>query len=284
MKQTHPPTRRALVIGCPGTGDKQLTGVRTDVTNLTNFLKSERGGKWYDEEVTTLYNPTVEKVKAALSSSVADYSFVYFAGHGFTSNFLERMIWLKDGYGTDTSLLDSTPKQLVVIDACRTFVQVIEGLPPQREPEYDHFGGSPARRLFDWSIANSDAGKLIIHGTQSGTEAIETWRGGVFTQALLRGAKIPTQHNGCNGVSIGEVLQRSAAIMKRGLSEQRPDVTFVQGNLSVYFAVTVPTLSTTKPLPDYSLTISEAKRQPVNKGNVGLGILAALLILWGLSE
>jgi hypothetical protein len=77
-------TRRAVLIGCPGEGQNFLKGVQQDLYDMKEFLSSERGGKFYPDEIVSLFNPTLDEVTAAIHSTAADYMYVYFSGHGYT--------------------------------------------------------------------------------------------------------------------------------------------------------------------------------------------------------
>jgi hypothetical protein len=82
-----PITRRAIFIGCPGQrGIDFLPGLPLDLRNFPEMLYSERGGKFYPDEIITLSNPTSEQLTAAMHSSSADYTLVYFSGHGYTDD------------------------------------------------------------------------------------------------------------------------------------------------------------------------------------------------------
>ena len=51
-------TRKAILIGCPGSGNNFLRGVAEDLTNMKDFLESDKGGRWFTNEIVTLSNPT----------------------------------------------------------------------------------------------------------------------------------------------------------------------------------------------------------------------------------
>ena len=58
--------RRALLIGCPGKGNDFLPGVKKDIENYKEYLKSNNGGKWYDDEIISLYDSSLSSIGSSL--------------------------------------------------------------------------------------------------------------------------------------------------------------------------------------------------------------------------
>jgi len=58
----HGITRKAILIGCPGSGNSFLRGVAEDLTNMEIYLQSDKGGRWFPSEIVMLTNPSFEKV------------------------------------------------------------------------------------------------------------------------------------------------------------------------------------------------------------------------------
>lgn len=72
------------LIRCPGSRNNHLKGVQRDLESMTRFLQSDKGGSWKFHEITLLHNPNSFEAREAVQSAIADYSFVYFSGHGYT--------------------------------------------------------------------------------------------------------------------------------------------------------------------------------------------------------
>jgi len=235
------PTRKAILIGCPGSGDNFLSGVDQDLKHVSKFLQSEKGGVWYENEIKPLYNPSFDQVKLAIQNIIADYVLVYFSGHGYTSSKTNaRMICLKDLCIPDEYLLNNSPRQLVLIDACRNKIGLGLSSGPDYEPEVSYFTGSPVRELFDNYIKNSPAGKLIIHGTQRGQYSYDSSSGGMFTNALLNiSARIKAEKN-YTPASISDLLVYVPQVLKIRGNDQIPSIAYKSGNLAVPFAIGVP--------------------------------------------
>ncbi|MEP7163041.1 MAG: caspase family protein [Ferruginibacter sp.] len=228
-------TRKAILIGCPGTGRNYLSAVGYDLQNVKNFLLSNRGGRWFDNEIITLDNPTISTALNIIQATIADYVIVYFSGHGWANNSNEKFLCLKDGDVEDLLLLSQSPRQNIFVDACRKIpLHVISGLP--EEDKYLHADGYyPAREQFDKYILNSPVGQTIIHATAHDTEAFASQTGSYFTEALL---------NVCYSVKtenyypweISDVLSLvSIDLAKRG-SLQIPAITYKTGNLQIPIA------------------------------------------------
>ncbi|MES2649387.1 MAG: caspase family protein [Bacteroidota bacterium] len=178
--------RKAILIGCPG-ATNYLYGVAEDLKNMKQFLFSDKGGTWFPNEIVILSNPTFEQLSKEVHSTRTEYNFIYFSGHGFTSQNRKRMLSLNDKSIEDLFFVNKSLRQLIIIDACRTYIAPgISGVPEFVE-EYDSFDGEyEARDLFDRYIVNSPHGKIILHSTQMGHYSYESTSGGYFTSALLK--------------------------------------------------------------------------------------------------
>lgn len=235
----NPITRKAIIIGCPGKGNNYLFGVDYDLQNITTYLLSDRGGHWFENEITTLTNPTEQKIHTIVASAYADYVLIYFSGHGYTSTTHERMLVTNDKAISDLSLLNKSPRQLIIIDACRNYVRPgISGLPDFGDAYLDFEGQYPSRDMFDRRIAASPHGKMIIHATKKGKYSLDSSNGGYFTKALLHAATgIKLMAN--TVCSIEQILIYVPSILKSQGANQIPSISYSTGNLQVPFAVEI---------------------------------------------
>jgi hypothetical protein len=231
-------TRRAILIGCPGQRHfNYLLGVRPDLRNIAEFLCSERGGKFFPNEITVISDATLPQVSEAIHSGAADYTLVYFSGHGYTDMEGHRMLCLQDCSIPDTFLLDQSPRQLIIADACRNYragdaIGTISGL----SDLYDNFAGSPVRDLFDNWITSSPYGKIIIHATVAGTSAGDTKTGGIFTKSLLSTAQNLFTEWGYAPVAPNYMI----AQLCETLNTQIPQIVYSVGDLTVPLVVAKP--------------------------------------------
>lgn len=270
--------RRAVLIGWPYGGD-YLHGVKSDLVNVKKYLCSPHGGSWLESEIETLESPTLDQVQLALLRATADYSIVYFSGHGYTDNETgNRMISLRDYHISDRYLLNNSSRQLVIIDACRNILPAgISGIPVDKYNRMDNFSGliaSSTRQMFDRYVRNSSPGKLIIHSTSVGHSSYynNDGSGGVFTNALLS-SSVNIRPKDSNRVYF---IQDIVSHVHKGLSgrvhPQFPSIAYSKGDLRVPFAFVS------------KLQAQETQRavtKPVfsNSDNSGKWILAGLSLL-----
>jgi hypothetical protein len=272
------PVRKALIIGSPGTeGVDYLYSASTDVTNITNHLLSSRGGKWKDNEIQVLWNPGIAELAAIIENIIADYLFVYYAGHGYENTIGERKICLCDADVSDFFLLNNSPRQLIVIDACREKeYPAISGIP--EEEEWLPFDGYyPEREAFDNYILQSPVGKKIVHATKSGFASWEDkkGKGGVFTTNLI----LSTRKIQCNDlyapISIEQSIWKARKMIKQAGDEQEPEIVYSIGNLQVPFAVYVKSEAKTvySNPSNYNKPRTMPRREPSNSGALTFGLL-----------
>lgn len=236
-------TRKAVIIGSPGGGSTNfLYGVEKDLINMPKFLQADNGGRWEEDEIIIMENPTYSEVIAIIDSIDSEYVLVYFSGHGYTGSNGERFLELKDGSIQDIQLLSKSPKQLILVDACRNYVQPgIYGIPEYAEKWYSFDGYYEARELFDNAIINSPDGHIIIHATQMGEYSLDSSDGGHFTQALLNVAtRMRSSSHKYSTFSIKRILDFVPQVLQKEGSHQVPEVVRSTGNLKVPFAIGIP--------------------------------------------
>lgn len=237
-------TRKAILIGCPGDGitSRYLGGVEKDLRNVKNFVMSTKGGSFDEDEVMTLFDPSVDSVLTTIQALCADYVFIYFSGHGFTRFDKKRMIALRDGNITDLDLLNSSPRQLVIVDACRTqqVIPGLSGIPLGNESEVDHYDEASTHDYFSELIALSPAGKIIVHATQHGKASIDnSTRGGLFTQAFLHVSNRMNADQPHAPCTTQQILEHVPTVIKRNGGSQVPAIVYSTGELTVPFALSM---------------------------------------------
>jgi hypothetical protein len=234
------PTRKAIIIRSPDEGESFLPGTLLDSINFINYLRSPRGGSWYEDEISILEDPNWRTVLSIVYNTLADYLIIYFTGHGGTLH-EKRVVKLKDGLLEDRQvILGPSPRQLMIVDACRNYLGAISGIPEY--DEYNNFSGeSVSRSLFDRFILNSLPGKMIIHGTTKGFPAKEVnGLGGVFTYYLLHAAlklKLDTDYT---GVSVTELIGHAEQKIHEDGFDQVPSLAYKEGWLTVPFMIAAP--------------------------------------------
>lgn len=278
------PSRKALVIGSPGIeGEGYLYSASTDVTNMKNYLLSSRGGKWKESEVNVLWNPEVVELAATIANTIADYVFIYFAGHGYETANGERRLCFNDADVSDFFLLNNSPRQLVVIDACREKeYPAISGIP--EEDEWLHFDGYyPEREAFDNFILQSPVGKIIVHATKSGFASWEDskGRGGVFTTSLLLGSRTFNYGTPYSPIRIEQLVRKAKKIIKQSGDKQEPEIVYSTGNLQVPFALSIKEEAKTIYKQPFNRNIPRKlpQKENSNSGLITAGIALAVILL-----
>ena len=269
------PLRKALLIGpqCPRADF--LEGVQSDLVNMKKFLHSPNGGLWMESEIVILYDLSLKAIREAIRQAVAEYTLVYLSGHGIIRKQKWDMLAVKDGELMVMECLNGSPKQLIIIDACRNFEKEGTAMGSIRwkvEP-YSNFTGSQIRYWFDQAIRNSEPGQLIIHATQPNTSAYEdSYRlGGAFSIALLDSIMV-FQNSGQEGfISIGDVIDNTRRILADRGSKQIPQM-YTKGNFSIPFAYASPELIHPRQ------PIFRPAHQNYEAANIAAGILALVFI------
>ncbi len=239
--------RKAILISCPGSGSSFLPGPATDLENFKEFLQSDKGGRWYANEITTLPNPTFDQLFDVVHSTKADYNFIYFSGHGYTTDEFKRMVALRDSNIEDLFFINDSRRQLIIIDACRNYIGTgISGTLDLGE-QWEHFDGVyEAREIFDRHIKNSPHGKTIVHATQVGQYSYDSQTGGYFTKTLLHvSTRIKTETY--RPIFISQILPVLPKVLKKQGNAQIPEITYIEGNMKVPFTIAVPKMIFPKP-------------------------------------
>jgi hypothetical protein len=276
-------TRKAVLIGSPGAGSNFLHGVAEDLANMKDFLMSDKGGMWYSDEIAVLPNPSFEKVFQEVHSIKTDYNFIYFSGHGYTSEYYKRMLALRDNDIEDLFFINDSPRQLIVVDACRNFIPTgISGIPDLGEQWYHFDGVYEAREMFNNYIANSPHGKTIVHATQIGEYSYDSPTGGYFTKTLLNiSTKVKSETY--KPIFINKVLEFIPVALQKQGNSQVPEITYSEGNVRVPFAIAVPQKFQPKPKPK-KVPVRQQVATNNNSAGGGLVLLGLVLLLMAASS
>lgn len=274
----HKPTRKAVLIGSPGKGKKRLPGVPNDLVNMRAYLRSPRGGAWHPDEIETLDDPIALHLQCSIRDAVADYVFIYFSGHGYMDEWYNNLVCLKDSDLIDHDLFNMhSPRQLIIVDACRSFYYTISGIPEETEKWKYATGYSEARELFDSYIINSRPGKLILHSTSTGQPSVDdsNGMGGEFTLALLKSLFAEKAAYGHYPITVDRALGKTKQYLIASNEPQVPCVTFSEGDFEVPLGIASVNF----------IRVTELKRppyfvpKPVSGNNKGIGAVVVLGLL-----
>jgi hypothetical protein len=109
--------RKAVLIEAwNARGQNEIPGAKIDIENWKSFLQSERGGGWYQSEISIFNKPASAQVTEALTVDADTYLFVAFSGHGCNGSVVLND-WVQD-FSLD-KLRPRSSRGTLIVDACR---------------------------------------------------------------------------------------------------------------------------------------------------------------------
>lgn len=184
--------RRALLIGAPCRANAKmfLPGVSYNLDNYHRFLLSPTGGAWQEQEIVRFVeDPNRDGLLNVVRQVTADFVLVVFSGHGRTTPKGRPVLQLNP---KQEVLLDdvipNAARQLVIVDACRSFVgdANLSGFFGEDERHFPtNLRAADARRLFHQMLARSEPGRVVCFACQLGATSLDTASGGYFSSTLL---------------------------------------------------------------------------------------------------
>src|SRR4051812_49421070 len=167
--------RKVHIIGSPlnHNADAFESGIDVDVNNYFNYFQSPTGGAYDVSEIKYLHNPSWLELQSHLILHPADYTTLVFSGHGFHS--VKYNGTVLDLNSNEKVLLKgirkliNSPKKLIIVDACRTFVNdQYSNLTGVGDPAaYMQFPSRLSKRearfIFNKAVANSKNGTQILY-------------------------------------------------------------------------------------------------------------------------
>jgi hypothetical protein len=203
-------TRKAILIASPDTHYGPLPGAVLDVERFNDFLRSDYGGAWEEEEISILFGPSLKQVQEELAAAEdGDYVFISFSGHGehCRSGSLNdtRLILTDSDRIFVYDLNPRNPRHLVVVDACRRVLdtQTIVKLGALDEARLGPSTNRLAcRKLFDRLVLEAEEGRVVMYSCDVNQAAGETRNGGFFSRFLVQKARAV-----CEASSEGGVIQ-----------------------------------------------------------------------------
>jgi hypothetical protein len=187
-------TRKALLIGKVESkryGD--LPGVSVDLVNFRNYLLSDFGGAWEEDEIITVNDPSLLEIEFAKErSSKSNFAFIAFFGHGhhlIDKYKDETIIIINDKEELPVSSLNpGCPRVLIVIDACRK----IEYFDEEKISAKASLKMAETRlryryrEIYDQALSETERGCITIYSCNLDEAAGEDRRmGGLFSSSLI---------------------------------------------------------------------------------------------------
>lgn len=193
-------TRKALIIGSP---DKDIPGVNIDIKNINSFLLSPIGGAWKESEIINLTNPTIEEVRNKISLlKLSNYSFVFFAGHGYYSMHKKCTILnINSTQELDSiELRQGASKHTLILDCCRVLKdeRILEAAMESLILDSAHRQkptASECRKYFNQKIEACNPGLVVMNSCNLNETANETQtQGGYYSSSLIKSAEKWADH------------------------------------------------------------------------------------------
>lgn len=182
--------RQAILIGAPGKEytNKHLKGVDLDIKNYIKFLQSPTGGAWEKSEIIPIKNPESDKLINIIQQSDADYLLTVFSGHGAYTHKGQTILAInRTQFLTLQQLISNVPKQMFIIDACRSFIDsgFANFLGEELRTFPSRLTKAHSKLLFNSYLKKCDDGIVICYSASVGQASFDTNDGGYFTTSLL---------------------------------------------------------------------------------------------------
>lgn len=182
--------RKALIIYCDNTESGFLRGPSVDNTNLRNYLTSYCGGDWYDNEIRSLNNPTIQQVRNAINLMTnTDYSFVVFSGHGWINTDEDNTQYLEvaDGDISINELITDADRQTILIDACRGFLSpLMESFEKGLSGAVRTYSSATSTRtLFNSLVLKAEEGLSVMYSASENQSSVDSQKGGAYIYSVI---------------------------------------------------------------------------------------------------
>lgn len=237
--------RKALIVYCTDTNSGKLTGPKMDNENIRKYLKSDVGGQWYDDEIISLENPTIGKVRRCIANEFddADYSFIVFTGHGCIDETDDQdYLEVADGDMPLSTLISPAPRQTLIIDACRGYCSHLsDSLQKSFSNLYEYFSGHPNTRIiFNRAVRQAEEGITVLYSASENQSSLDTNKGGAYIYSLLSVCKNWEESVKDNYVylDLKGAHEKACAYLKRHfITNQKPTMNMEKRNF--YFPIAV---------------------------------------------
>jgi hypothetical protein len=241
IKYRMTPVRRAILIKGPGGSDTLEQGGEQDLLKMERFLLSADSGSWMQHEICVLRNPSKDQVLREVGRTNADYSLTYFSGHGLVEGTDSWLSINKHEFISELSLLNSSPRQLIIGDHCRgRLSDRISGIPEEPAELFQGAEWQKARRVFDQAILRSPVGITFVWAASLGQKAWGISDGGAFTRELLDLVHRWRASERLAPIYIDQLIPYINKALGKGAYAQNPELLTGQGALQVPFALTMP--------------------------------------------
>lgn len=200
--------RNTLIIQNPGKGVDFRKGVLKDVENFADFLTSNAGGAWENDEITVMpADCSIDSIEKYFNntSSETDYYLVLFTGHGSYREDKGPICWLMNGQGFTHSWIEektSGVPTLFLTDSCQGIERLNEG-GIIRQRTFSALPNATKRHLYrrdyDDKLRGLPNGMFVVGSSVSPGELAgeDTAKGGYYVSSLISQANEITHDPEC---------------------------------------------------------------------------------------
>lgn len=230
-------SRKALLIAASIPKGQDAHFIPAELEAAKQFLLSTAGGAWEADEIKILRAPSLHLLETEIKNLEVDYSITWFFGKSFPDSRGNHFLVIEENdFIKDTDLLNGSDRQLLLIDDSGGSSNIViqEELVAISELR-------KARAMYDRWIESCEAGKVIMHATESSNLKRPEHLAGIFTRKLLEVASnISPASNRFHLKSILTVGHETPDLLLEEGFEEGPVITWSEGNVKLPFALALP--------------------------------------------
>jgi len=184
--------KKALFIA----NTKGLNGTKKDIINMRNFLHSNIGGAWdNDEFCEPLCNPSKKHLMDVvynLKYENNDYVIVLFSGHGGQKR--ELLIEINEYEETinESDLKGIAKRQLTIFDCCRVVLRESfrdDGILNKAQLNFSNYARNNIRQRYNERIMQAIPQQATLYSCSIGQSSYDTNEGAVYLSNFINASK-----------------------------------------------------------------------------------------------
>lgn len=229
--------RTAIIIGNEGTLRNPLPGVPVDMVNYRNFLRSDFGGAWEENEIISGNKWDIDSLHNEIFRNKirgTEYFLIIFTGHGYAIKGDDTYFELQDGEDLGLKKLHGWlygTRSLVIADSCRKYIRITESTRPQARVKSFSSGGTLIPRYVYRDLYDRNLGQLEPnHSTFAASAGLDECaddsdEGGVYTKALLEAAQNVVKYGKPGTYTVNYIHEKAVSILAKDPSvSQNPKI------------------------------------------------------------
>lgn len=220
--------RIAIIIGNDGGIRNYLPGVSKDLVNFTEYLKSDFGGAWEDNEIIIGKDWTIQSLEREITFQKAirvDYFLIIFSGHGYAIKDRDTYFELANDEDLALGTLKrwlQFKKSLIIADSCRKYIEILEKAYARESLRFYSKANSPFRQryreIYDQELQRLEMfHSTVVLSTDLNECADDTDEGGLYSKTLIETARSIAGY-GSSGIysirNMHDIAAEKVAILK----------------------------------------------------------------------